>query len=204
LGRARTIDRDAVLDAAERVVSREGAARLTVDAVACEAGISKASVLYDYKSKHELVKAVIARRVSDDETAYRETAARFARSADSAIRGQVAMATRSYPEEERAVAYNLCAALGQDADLRAPVQEAFRRRVDEIRRTSEHPDGALLAFLAVEGLIFIDHFGLHDWTPDERARLIAGIDWLIGQNPETAPPAEGAPDDTETPEGEPD
>ena len=53
MGRKRTIEPDAVLDAAEQVVMRDGAARLTLDAVACAAGISKASVLYDYKTKPE-------------------------------------------------------------------------------------------------------------------------------------------------------
>ena len=42
MGRRRTIDRNAILQAAERVVHRSGAARLTLDAVAAEAGISKA------------------------------------------------------------------------------------------------------------------------------------------------------------------
>ena len=57
MGRLRIIDRDAVLTAAERVVRRDGAARLTIEAVAAEAGISKASVLYDYKTKQALIKA---------------------------------------------------------------------------------------------------------------------------------------------------
>ena len=55
MGRKRAIDQQQVLDAAERVVGRDGAANLTVDAVAREAGVSKASVLYDYKSKQALI-----------------------------------------------------------------------------------------------------------------------------------------------------
>ena len=39
LARQRSIDPEAVLDAAERVVIRDGAANLTLDAVAVEAGI---------------------------------------------------------------------------------------------------------------------------------------------------------------------
>ena len=55
MGRKRVIDQEQVLDAAQRVVARDGAARLTLDAVAEEAGISKASVIYDYKSKQALI-----------------------------------------------------------------------------------------------------------------------------------------------------
>lgn len=41
MGRQRTIDRDKVLDAAEDIVIKQGAAALTIDAVAKSMGISK-------------------------------------------------------------------------------------------------------------------------------------------------------------------
>ena len=44
MARPRVIKQDDILDAAEAVVVRCGAAHLTLDAVAVEAGISKASV----------------------------------------------------------------------------------------------------------------------------------------------------------------
>ncbi|HTN63611.1 MAG TPA: helix-turn-helix domain-containing protein, partial [Devosia sp.] len=66
MGRKRSIGREQVLDAADRVVARDGAARLTLDAVAAEAGISKASVLYDYKSKQGLIAAMVDRSVASD------------------------------------------------------------------------------------------------------------------------------------------
>lgn len=46
MGRRRTIDRDQLLDAAEAVIAREGAAGLTIDAVAKEMGITKGGVQY--------------------------------------------------------------------------------------------------------------------------------------------------------------
>lgn len=44
MGRIRVIDRDHLLDAAEAVVARDGAVKLTLESVAAEAGVSKASV----------------------------------------------------------------------------------------------------------------------------------------------------------------
>ncbi|HFL8188134.1 TPA: helix-turn-helix domain-containing protein [Stenotrophomonas maltophilia] len=55
MGRRKSIDPQHVLDAAERVVAQVGAARLTLDAVAAEAGVSKASVVYDFQSKAGLI-----------------------------------------------------------------------------------------------------------------------------------------------------
>jgi AcrR family transcriptional regulator len=55
MGRSRKLDRKALLDAAQEVLSRDGASNLTIEAVAANAGVGKATVLYDYKSKHALV-----------------------------------------------------------------------------------------------------------------------------------------------------
>ncbi len=61
MGRRRTIDRDQLLDAAEAVISREGAAGLTIDAVAKEMGITKGGVQYCFGTKDALIDAIFER-----------------------------------------------------------------------------------------------------------------------------------------------
>ena len=189
MGRHRTIDREAVLDAAERVVMRAGAAHLTLDAVAAEAGISKASVLYDYKSKRALIGAVIERRVGTEERKIQAFIDTEAGKPDADIRGRLAAASRSSSEEDRSVALNLCVALAQDAELRGPVQKSLQDTLSAIAASSTHPRGAMLAFLAIEGLTLLDWFGLLSFPEPERDRLIAEIGWLIGQSPGALPQA---------------
>jgi len=96
MGRQRSIDRDAVLDAAERVVVRDGAANLTLEAVAAEAGISKASVLYDYKTKRALIRILIERRVAADEALVQRFVDAHADRPDARIRGYIAATTSSF------------------------------------------------------------------------------------------------------------
>lgn len=96
MGRQRSIDRDAVLNAAERVVIRDGAANLTLEAVAAEAGISKASVLYDYKTKRALIRTLIERRVAAEEELIQRFVDAHADRPDARIRGYIAAATRSF------------------------------------------------------------------------------------------------------------
>ena len=176
MGRLKVIDRDAVLCAAERVVSREGAARLTVEAVAAEAGISKASVLYDYKTKQALIKAVIERRVAAECARLREIIEGLGPVPDRTIRGCIAaVADRPLSDADRTVVLNLIAALAQDPELRASVQEARRQQIAEILETSSRPRDALLAFLALEGLKLLECFGIYTWPESERQRLIADI-----------------------------
>lgn len=179
MGRIRIIDRDAVLSAAERVVSRDGAARLTVEAVAAEAGISKASVLYDYKTKQALIKAVVERRVAAECQRLREIIETFEPAPDCTIQGCIAaVADRSLSDVDREVALCLTAALAQDPELRAPIQEKFRQQIAEILETSARPRNALLAFLALEGLKLLERFGIYTWPEDERRRLLEDISGL--------------------------
>ncbi|HEV7260340.1 MAG TPA: TetR family transcriptional regulator [Bosea sp. (in: a-proteobacteria)] len=183
MGRHRTIDREALLDAADTVVNRAGAAHLTLEAVAVEAGISKASVLYDYKTKRALIRAVIERRVSTEMARVQACVASIAPAPNAEILGRLAAASRSFSDEDRTVALSLCAALAHDAGLREPIQNAYRDQIDEVASRSTHPRGAMLAFLAAEGLMMMDRLGLHSWPQEERGRLLADIAWLVEQTP---------------------
>jgi AcrR family transcriptional regulator len=53
--------RPLVLDAALRLVARQGASATTMDAIAAEAGVTKPVVYACYPSKHELMKALLRR-----------------------------------------------------------------------------------------------------------------------------------------------
>lgn len=189
MARPRTIDRDAVLDAAQRVVARDGAAGLTLEAVAAEAAISKASVLYGYGTKQALMKALIERRIATEDDRIGEIEAQFGPLPDAPIRARLVSELRDLTDEDRSVALSLCAMVAQDAELRAPVQEMMRRRIAKVLETSAQPRGALLAFLAVEGLMALEWLGLHRWQAQERGELIAEIFWLAGQQPEPADPS---------------
>ena len=176
MARTRVIDRDAVLDAAERVVSRDGAARMTLEAVAHEAGISKASVLYDYKNKQALIKAVIERRVARENERLREGIEKLGPVPDAVVRARIASTTRLMSEADRAVVLNLVAALAGDAELRTSINEAYSQQIEQIIQTSTQPSTAMLAFLAVEGLRLMECFGLYSWPQNERERMLNDIE----------------------------
>ena len=61
MGRKPTITREGLLEIADGIVRRDGAAGLTIDALAKEAGISKGGVQYSFSSKDDLVRALIER-----------------------------------------------------------------------------------------------------------------------------------------------
>ena len=176
VGRPRSIDREAVLDAAQAVAARDGAGHLTLESVAVEAGISKASVLYDYKTKQALMKAVIERRIATENNRIEEIEQHLGPVPNVAIRARLSSELQELSDEDRKVALSLCAVVSQDADL--------RRRIAHVMETSDKPRGSILAFLAVEGLKSLEWLGLHQWPSEERKRLLSEIRWLVDQEPE--------------------
>ncbi|WP_249729439.1 MULTISPECIES: TetR/AcrR family transcriptional regulator [unclassified Chelatococcus] len=175
------------MDAAEAVVARDGAARLTLDAVAHEAGISKASVLYDFKSKQALIKAVIERRFAEERNRIAFATKRLNGRPDAKIHGRIAAARTVQYRESPAVAVSLCAALAQDTELQQTMQDAFRQEFAEVLETATNTRGALLAFLAVEGLMVLEYLGLHHWPEPTRSEILKEIDALVDTAPRDPP-----------------
>jgi AcrR family transcriptional regulator len=188
MGRKRTIDPEQILNAAEFVVARDGAARLTLEAVADRAGVSKASVIYDFKSKQALIEAVIRRAVRNDNAFNDGVTQGLGNITSSVIRGRIAAAAEPFPDEFRAVALNLCAALAQDAQLRTAIQANQAAVIDRIMKTSANPRGALLAYLALEGLKLLESLDYHTWPKADRAKILREINWLVDTRPEPGKP----------------
>lgn len=191
MGRKRVINPEQILDAAEVVVARDGAAKLTLDAVAAQAGISKASVIYDYKSKPALIEALVLRAVRNDNAFNDAKTAELGGVASPVIRGRIAAAAQPFPDEFRAVALNLGAAMAQDTELRSVFQANQRRVIGAIADTSAQPRGALLAYLALEGLKLLESLDYHRWPPAERSQIIAEIGWLVDVVPQPDGPPKG-------------
>lgn len=178
MARPRVINQDEILDAAEVVVQRDGAARLTLDAVAAQAGVSKGSVIYDYQSKHTLIKAIIERRVADEVAKLQAMVEQIGPRPNAVIDAHIAAAANR-PDQAETVTIQLCAALAQDVELRASLRALMSEQVDDIVATSDNPRSALVAFLAVEGLRALEYLGLLAWPEAERTNILQDIQNLV-------------------------
>ncbi|MCS6759083.1 MAG: TetR family transcriptional regulator, partial [Candidatus Devosia euplotis] len=165
-------------------VARDGAARMTLDAVAVEAEISKASVLYDYKSKQALIAALVERSVAADNQLNSDAIAGLGNIPNATSRGRIAAAADPLPDAFRAVALNLCAALAQDAELRRTIQRNQTVVIGDIMASSANSRGALLAYLALEGLKLLESLDYHTWPKAERDRILRETNWLVDMQPD--------------------
>jgi AcrR family transcriptional regulator len=163
--RARTSDR--LLDAAAVVVRRDGAQALTLDAVAAEAGVSKGGLLYHFKSKRELVEAMVQRWL-----------AQFQREIDDAdphfVRGWV---KASDPAGEE---LGMLAALVADPELLGTVRRQYAIWQDRVEREGSDPVDATVARLAADGLWLAELLGLGPPTGELRAKVVTRLLELAG------------------------
>lgn len=187
MGRKRTIDQQAILDAAEKVVARDGAANLSVERVATEAGISKASVLYDFKTKQAVLEAVVERAFARDNAMHSDIEAGLKSPENEAITGRILGARAPISEPFRNAALNLSAALVLDHSLRAKMQANQTKVIERIHRTAKSPRGAQLAYLALEGLKLLENLDFHHFDHEERSRILRELLWLADVEPQERP-----------------
>lgn len=175
MARNRTIDSDALLDAAERVAIRDGAVGLSIDAVAREAGISKSRVVYDYKSKSGLLKAMVERRLRvEDDRVYAAVAAESS-STNPELCGRIAAAQDTPNEDDRAIALTLCAAMSSEEPLQGMIRDLVKRDLEAVTLSARRAPLAVTAYLALHGMMSLEYLDIHRWTEAERTELLAEI-----------------------------
>jgi AcrR family transcriptional regulator len=178
MARNRTIDSDALLDAAERVAIRDGAVGLSIDAVAREAGISKSRVVYDYKSKSGLLRALVERRLRMEDDRVFAAVQAHAESANPELGGRIAAARDTPNEDDRAIALTLCTAMSSEEPLQDMIRDVIERDLEAVTGHARHASLAVVAYLALHGMMSLEYLDIHRWTETERTALLAEIQKL--------------------------
>jgi len=168
--------REVILDAAERVVARDGSRRLTIDAVVQESGFSKGGVLYNFPSKQALIEGMVARMVAQTRARH-DAALSEAEAAGEDPMPAMVRCLLQQKEMDRAVSMGLLAALAEHPDLIIPIRAAIAEMRDEMIARAADPELASIIMLAADGLHFSDILGLDILPDDQReaveARLVA-------------------------------
>ncbi len=184
-GDDRASTRDLILDAAERVVARDGARRLTIDAVVKESGYSKGGVLYNFPSKLELIKGMVQRMV-DSHTQRHEAALAEAEAEGRSPLEAMArvLVCKKERELDRQVSMGLLAAAAENPELIDPIRDAVARMRGDILAHAADPQMASIMLLAADGLHFSDILGLDILTEDEREAVEARLIALVSEPPQ--------------------
>jgi AcrR family transcriptional regulator len=175
--------REIILDAAEALVSTVGANHMSLDAVAAQAGISKGGLLYLFPSKVALLKGMIDRYVERLESPMGSgrskrpmTEARRLLAARLAARGQKS-ATK-----QRTSSFSMIAAIAERPALLDPVRGAHKRLWQRLQDTSQDPELALLAWFALEGLLYVELFATNPLSQKERKKFLKRLSVIADES----------------------
>ncbi len=167
--------RDSVLLAALTIIARDGAVKLTLDAIARESGISKGGLLHQCPSKEAVLKALVEYQLEHFDQISQDVLdappAPGAPEPDSKHLIAQLVTLRAVMEEPNTAAYAVVGALAEDPELLADVRAATNDKLNEIKAEASDTDAALLRWAAGRGLALGALFKMCPLTEAERARL---------------------------------
>jgi AcrR family transcriptional regulator len=189
--------RNAALDAATRIIARDGPGRLTLDAIARESGLSKGGVMHQFRTKEAVLKALLERQMDHfEEFSTRYMAKVSATSANPNLATQLAT-VREAATSPNSAALALIAAMVENPGLMVLPREREMKRVEAIKAEAVDPDLALLRWAAARGLLLSSLFGMSPLNKDEHQRLFARLlddkQWTGLEQPAKEEPAKTQP-----------
>lgn len=148
---ARSVSKDAILDAAEAMVNESGAANLTLDGVAERAGISKGGLMYTFPSKASLLQSMIGRLIDRIEESREQVRQEFNGGNQTELMVEIRVLARLDESGARSSAA-LLAAVANQPSLTEPFRDEMRRRLRERILSERNPNRSTILFLAALGL----------------------------------------------------
>jgi AcrR family transcriptional regulator len=158
MGRKPTITRERLLELAEEIVRNEGPKALTVEALATSAGVSKGGIQYSFRSKDELIRALIERWTNQfDEVLQLESPSTSEELVDRYIK-----AMRVSHQATDAKMAGLLLIYLQNTENLEEARRWYRTILARLDGNTAPARAARVVFLAMEGLFLLRIIGVDD------------------------------------------
>jgi AcrR family transcriptional regulator len=165
--------RERILDAATRILVRDGGDAVTIAAVAAEAGVSKGGLFYHFASKTALIAGLVDRFVADFDALLD-----VGDSPGAATRAYLdATAADGAPASQPVVA--LFAAALTSPDAMNGLRDRYAAWQGRLENDGVDPTVSTLVRLAADGLWLSDAFDLAPLPPAARAAVTARLHALV-------------------------
>ena len=177
---SRPARRDQLLAAAERIVRRDGVGKLTLDAVAVEAGTSKGGLLYHFASREALITAMVERHVNAFSQSLEAEMAEDNSSSGRWTRAYLRTTAPLDGPTDGATATGLLAAMASNPALADPLRERYAAWRAQMADDGIPEADAMVVALAADGLWMADLLGFAAPAGPQRRRTLARLLELAG------------------------
>lgn len=162
--------RHVVIQAALAIIARGGPGRLTLDAIAKEAGISKGGLMHQFHSKQDVLKALLQHQAEYFENFSRDYMASAKTTSEPLLAAEIAIAREAIGNPQ-AGAVAMVGVMGEDLSLVSMFKETDARKLAAIRAEAADPDLAVLRWSAARGLAMTALMGICPLSQEEREGL---------------------------------
>lgn len=165
-----------LLKAASRVILADGVHRLTLEAVADEAGVSKGGLLYHYSSKEELIKAMNIYVIEQFRTFIEQEVADGSTYHQAYLRATLeSLKDANYLN----ISTSMLAAISNTPNILVLWREEYQMIQDNLSKENVRPEYTLLVQTSCEGIWFSKLFNMtHIDTKDEHLLITFLLDLL--------------------------
>ena len=184
----------AVIEAALAIIARDGAGRLTLDAIAKESGVSKGGLLHQFPNKRAVLAALLEYQ-TDYYTAFAQTflTEHGAAFAEPTLAAQIAV-FREIVKGSNSVAFAILGVAAQEPAFMSPVRERDEETIAIILKEAKDPERSLSRLFSARGLALSSLLGTCPLSDAERDRmfdyLLDDRNWIAGA---AAPAVPGKP-----------
>lgn len=176
--------RDAALQAALTIITRDGPARLTIDAIARESGISKGGVLHQFRTKEAVLKALMEYQIEKTDAFFHDYLGQIPPThKEPLLEAQIAT-FRTAATHPQSTTFAIAGAMGEAPDLLAAIREDEAKRVETMMQEAADPKVALVRWSAAKGLALAALLGLCPLSEQDRNAL---FDYIQDGSHWTAP-----------------
>lgn len=149
--------RNRIIAAAEALALERGPGNISIEAVAERAGLSKGGVLYHFRTKADLLAALVSCHIAVSKGFVERSLAE--RDGPNAPAEAHIDAYRRMRETPLPALSGVLAAVAEHPDFLDPLRVHQAETVARLRESSADPDLATIAYLALEGLKALHLFG---------------------------------------------
>ena len=178
--------RDKILDAAERVILRDGPRGVSVDAVLAESGVSKGGFFHHFPTKATLLAGLLERLSCSVEAIAAASMRGDSQGRGRALRAQIAGAFDLPPAERertRTLVLALVAGVMESPDVAAQARKANRDALATASHEGVDRGAALCVQLALDGYVLGEIFKTIKLDRDDREALRTTLYGLVDATP---------------------
>lgn len=153
------------------MVIESGASRMTLDAVAAKAGISKGGLLYNFPTKEALLEAMLARRIKIREELQNEICKNLPPGPARFVKGYM-LSSIMRDQGKNRLGATLLANLAHNPRLVEPVREIVRQLYTGFVSPEVKFEKLAIVALAADGLLLQDILSVSPLTEEQRKKIV--------------------------------